>query len=694
MENIKKAFNLKVLSIATSITFLFTNMLYPASFSEDNLRPPIGTGDETLNAMEKVIAHESEQDTERNTPLVSNQIVVPKEIKKRFDNAREKQRDVLFGFMRDSSGKIQPLFSDSSYFESIRNILEPFNPKPFNPKREIRVIPLKVEKVDMLGISKSEDWEGIPSDIKDIFDKGNILVTSDSGTDSHYSLLMVVTPQDKTKKSEGRTGVLLKNGLPIVIDINGKEFIVEIKGVGNAEGGYDYDYKFLRGGAQVSQTDVEFMNLENNRFLNRNYNKGNVVRSLCNMHFDRGHGPQGYLIRLSPGSIRGSHANNNVLEFVNQDRYSERMSYCMGKQMAEFYSQGLIPCSHCENLITLDTGNDFIFTDYSDILPIYRFPGRVPGRVESLIDSPLGALLASLNTLTEITNYSYEAFLEGLTKGLLESGKIEKVDINILLEAKDFEDIANFIWEKFLLIDYYKIIKDNGYIPYYLPINCFNLDSESFKKIFLEKLVQGTKLLYKENKHKIEELELKSEAANYDEIKKLKAINEILESTKFTVNGMIQTTNSEEYKKIFMQHSKEYRVRTYKALWLWQLWNDNFEALQWLAYFLNKEIEFLEKLNSLIEPDFRREVEENIEIAKIRFEKLISMTPYDYHEEILKNPYFPFIMTMLPYHSKLKKDIWQDNGHFYVIVEALSVDKLKPDRAVNLDDQRDVRNRL
>ncbi|MFC1624390.1 GNAT family N-acetyltransferase [Candidatus Omnitrophota bacterium] len=591
---------------------------------------------------------------------VNSKVINAEVLKRRFDRAKG-QGDTLLGFMRDKSGKIQPLFSDSPNFESDRdiNILA----GTYNPKREIKLISLKIEKVNAMEASKSSDWDVILNAIKDIFDKGNILVTSESGTDTPYSILMAVTPADGSDRSEGRTGVLLKDGLPIVIDINGVEFIVEIKGVGNPDGGYDYSYKFLRGGAQVDEADAEFINLENKRSLSKDHDQGNTVRAVANMHFDRGYGMQGYLIRLSPGSIRGTYSYNKALSFVDQDRYPEKISYCMGKQMAEFYSQGLVPCSHPENLIVVDSGSDFIFTDYSDILPIYRFPGELEGQ---FIQSPLAAILRSLSASEEIQNYNYTEFLKGLAEGLIESGKIEDTDVNALLNTEDLKGVADFVWQKFLLVDYYKARRDNGYIPYYLSGEGFDLNSGSFKNEFLQKLVQNTVEFYEENKREIRRLQ---EEANpdYEKIRRLEAINQTLESTGFIAEGIIENTDSEALKQAFKNIVRRHDYFTnYYLLWLWRLWDDNYRALESLSVHLNEEIEFLEQVYSSVDPEFREEIRENIELAKLRLDRLFNMTPYDYYIEVSRDPTFPFVMAMLPCYFNLKEEAWRNNKYFHI----------------------------
>ena len=48
----------------------------------------------------------------------------------------------------------------------------------WNPHREARVVPLRVEMPKVKSVSKSKDYQALPQEVRDVFDSGSILINS------------------------------------------------------------------------------------------------------------------------------------------------------------------------------------------------------------------------------------------------------------------------------------------------------------------------------------------------------------------------------------------------------------------------------------------------------------------------------------------------------------------------------------
>ena len=580
------------------------------------------------------------------------QIVYSEEIKRRFDTRKTSESNILIGFMRDSKDRIQPVFSNSSEFQSTRELKTQMGIVLFgtgwNPGREAREIPLtilgKKEGVHLTKLDKTNDWLMLPDEIKEIFNNGNILVTSSSKLDNRYSVLMAVTPGNQRDRSKGRTGILLKDGVPIIIKIKDKEFIVEIKGVGNAEGGFDADYEVLRGGAQIEESEREFNGLETKRKIGKGFNQGETVRAVSHIDFRMDDSrEQGYLIRLSPGSVRATYNKNVAFKTLERAERVKKVAYSMGKQMAEFFSEGFIPCSHPENLIVVDIDRKFIFTDYSDIILINVFPTELEGHSYDLYE----VIRSSLNTVTEISGYKehggFKTFKEGLAGGLEEAGKISRDEKSKLIGLSDFEEIRDFLWKRFFASDYYKAREIYGWTPTFFRYLQDSVDAKGF----ISKIVEEAREKYEDNRIYRE--------INFQKKEECRKENQLLENTGFTAKGIIAVTNSDEARRSFQKGMETLNAMD---IWgaeyyvIWDLWGDNFSDLRLVAEHLKKEIRFLETVLDSIDADLIDDVRKNLKIARDRLDVLRGLTPYEYYKKLLKNPQYSKDMAMLPYFSK------------------------------------------
>jgi hypothetical protein len=203
---------------------------------------------------------------------------------------------------------------------------------------------------------------------------------------TEYSVLMSVTEHNEGKPPEGRTGVLLHKGKPLVVNIDGKEFVVEVKGVGCPDGNNGRMEQMNRsdyfgqgseeyGGFDSEEGKREFTNLELQRKRKlRTFVDGNGVRAAgvilyetpkTNRLGETKNVRQAYLIRLAPSNIRSSFNSNPNFPHI-EDRET-LLATSVGKQYAELAKsrEGLLHSTiHPENILW--TGSTYVLTDFAD----------------------------------------------------------------------------------------------------------------------------------------------------------------------------------------------------------------------------------------------------------------------------------------------------------------------------------------
>ena len=592
--------------------------------------------------------------------------VIPSaEMKRRYARYSRKDKNILLGFMRDGAGKIQPVFSGSAEFKSHRRGLE-FDGSLMRligghwvPDREIRDIPLLFlgagDGVRFDKVRKSADWPFLPDDLKEILDSGNLLVTA--GPDarkSRYSLLMAVNLSGGPGREEGRSGVLMRDGMPVVIDIDGKEFVLEVKGVGNVDGGYDLKETKLLGGAkeimlrgvgQVEETSGEWAGLESQRRTTR-FSQGRTVRAVTDIWFSLDGRRQGYLLRLSPGSIRGSYSENDAFEFNRQGAAVTRMAYDLGRQMGERLGAGFVPSTHPENLVAVNSGEEYILTDYSDVLPIYSFPREIESEVYDLFE----LLESSLGSVDQIPGYGqyqgFDAFRVGLAEGLLASGLIAEVDLDIFGSLRNFLQIRDFLWQRSLAAHLYKARTVHGWTP-----SIINLIEEypAGVEVSQEELERKARVRHAKNKQDLAE----GRELWKGFLKGLRAEIALLEGTGFTREGFVAVSESEAARQDYAKDLASTGGRTslgYSAIW--SLWGSASVHIVYMLKHLQEEERFLSLVAESIDNELKGEVVWNLEIVRQRIAQLEAMTPYDYYLASLENPDFSRQMSLLPYFSK------------------------------------------
>lgn len=381
--------------------------------------------DSLLDSRKKGVTKAKQQDYAPTTPIVG------------FSRNKNEQINSLEGSSID-------LLTERFFGQSEQGFNFLFD--TWNPKRKAKIVPLKIEKTSSLEQRKSKDYELLPTHVKDLFNEGNILRTS-SENSSDYQAMMYV---EENFIPGGRTGVLLHKGKPVTVNIEGKEFIVEIKGVGVPNGDNSVTEVMARssffgqgrakyGGLEVEQAVREFRNLEMLRELNgKTFSEKNSPRAALMLKYDGGvrywgdDTNQGYLLRLSPSSIRASFNDNESLpEIKNKSR---QIALAIADQYVEYLNleRPLVHhCMHSENLVLTNQG--YKFTDFSDarLLSDIAEPHELAKRV----------FVDFVDEIPNRTDDDIKAYSKRLAKGLG------------LRWSKNYEDTTKFaeaIWTKWL----------------------------------------------------------------------------------------------------------------------------------------------------------------------------------------------------------------------------------------------------
>jgi len=323
----------------------------------------------------------------------------------------------LIAVVRDRQGEIKGINASNRKFQSERDInyegmfiLEP----GWISDRVMEEIPLYLsdEKVNQRILT--EDYSSLPEDLRETL--GNGLLRTSGIESTEYSVLMSVTKNNYEHPPEGRTGVLLKNGKPVTTSIDGKEFVVEIKGIGCPDGNNKRIEKMSRSGyfgqsdkrygsATKDEGERELENLEFQRDRSSTtFNEGDAVRAaglfLYSNDLELRNGDlddeeQAYLIRLAPSNIRSSFNSNPA--FPKVDDRETLLARTLGEhysELARLPGNLLHSTIHPENILW--TGSRYVLTDFADCRRLDQ------------IDNPHNFLYRVLNKVNEVPGLSEE----------------------------------------------------------------------------------------------------------------------------------------------------------------------------------------------------------------------------------------------------------------------------------------------
>ncbi|MFA6214204.1 MAG: hypothetical protein WC717_02910 [Candidatus Micrarchaeia archaeon] len=381
---------------------------------------------------------------------------------------KNNSKPFLIGFSRDEHGRIQKIVSDSNAITSDRQLNPdtPFTFANWNSKVNMGIIPLEVKKARFRSFKTTQDFQYIPEHITAIFKDGNLLMTSKFPS-SDYSVLMNIKDDGSgTKAIEGRTGVLLYKNEPVVATIDGKDYVIELKGVGAWNGDNNIEEPMSRssyfelngkekvGGLDVNDGKLEFNNLETIRKEKTpSYSEGGIPRAAAlityadDTPYDYGKAhPQAYLMRLAPGSVRSSFNGNHDLPQVKDK--PDVIAECRAGQLAEYLKMSspiLHHTPHPENFVL--AGNRYCLTDFADARKVRD------------IETPhelLRIVMAHVTEISGLTKKGEEAFYRKLAQNLgVELGDSEKVTA---------KEAADSIWKGFLGPIVFKLRKQKNIV--------------------------------------------------------------------------------------------------------------------------------------------------------------------------------------------------------------------------------------
>ncbi len=405
------------------------------------------------------------------------------------------QNPYIVGFYRDDKGKIRKVYGER-YFRSQRQIENSFFARRTETK-EVNLLSTKFQRVEGSSIQKSEYWNLLPEDLRSRFEAGEILVTA--GDDlydlsesqiaqlahttnpravmEHVQALVRSAPDgyrllyysDYRSNATGRTGVLMEvvNGevRPVTIIIDEKEYLVELKGCGTKEGGFGgmqhrTGRDIITGGAEKEQAINEFNRLSENIGSDKPKPVGIIL-------FDNHGYDQGYIIRLTPSTVRASYSDNETYPEIDRSENVERVVKMYADELADqvyaSHPKVLDRSSHTENLLIWGNGR-FTFTDFSDHV-VFDDKNYPHNEMRGGYMTPKQMLKHYINMVKEIPGYvagrDQQFFYRSLSSAFFNKGR------DLLLEHGDTSEVVTQkIWEQGgVAYQVFKTRKEGKYTP-------------------------------------------------------------------------------------------------------------------------------------------------------------------------------------------------------------------------------------
>ncbi len=359
---------------------------------------------------------------------------------------KSKSKKRFLKLIRDKAGKMTQKESDNPNFNSDRNLshydFTGFFGDGWKGEREMQEVPLYLSDEIVTNSIFTEDYESLSDELKDVFNNG--LLRTFGSKPSEYSVLMSVTSRNGNHIPEGRTGTLLHKGNPVIVEIDGKDYVIEMKGVGSPDGKNDRLELMLRsdyfgqgeeqiGGFDLEECKKEFENLELLR-QTQVVKEGNGVRALAKKDYsievenklgEKKRRNLSLLLRLAPSNIRSSYSTNSAIN-DDEDR-DTRLPVDIGKQYAQLAKLDdhlLHHTIHPENIV--NTGEGYTLTDFADCSKLrdlenpYHFLKQViekirevPGLTQEGIDRFYSTISQELGVDFDVTK-GYEGFIDSI----------------------------------------------------------------------------------------------------------------------------------------------------------------------------------------------------------------------------------------------------------------------------------------
>ncbi len=396
-------------------------------------------------------------------------------------NEQNALNPVAVGFYQMPDGQIRTIFGQR-YFQSKRQIKTEglFLLGERTENKEVNLLSTKFQVVKRPELIKSQLFDLLPEDLRERFERGEILITGSydfydlsdieienlaASTDINIIAKYVEKKIARTEKEKqyrllyysdyhsdetGRTGVLMmvENGKaqPVIITVGNKQFVLEIKGCGKKGGGFGKMHRrtgrdIITGGAEREQAINEFDRLSE-------MTDDDSPKAVASILFDNDGYQQGYILRLTPSTIRASYSSNEVYPVIDNPEQVSRILDIYAQELAQqvFASNPKIldRSSHSENILLWGDGKH-TFTDFSDhvVFSDNHYPHKDS---HGGYMTPRQMLEYYVKMVEEIPGYQTgrdkKVFLGALKKAFAAKGHDVFLD-----KAEGYADITKRLWE-------------------------------------------------------------------------------------------------------------------------------------------------------------------------------------------------------------------------------------------------------
>lgn len=353
----------------------------------------------------------------------------------------------LIGVIRDERGKSKKLRSDSNTLVSDRWMNCPLVgiSHEWVREREMREVPLYLTEDRNIETQLSQDYAMLPGGLQQMLSRGALRTSGDIST--NYSVLIPVAKSEEGNE-QGRTGIILYNHEPVIVNIGGNDFAIEIKGVGRPDGKNGevvlhertvagISGKMMLGSLSYGDGQHEYDVLELTRERDfEDFRNGNSPRALALQR----KGIVGVLYRLTPSNIRVSYKGNPSLD---EQLDTSQLVDDVARQWTNLAKQDELLIHdniHPENIVKC--GSSYCLTDLADVEGLAEKFGDISGK------DFLGRVLNRIKEIREILPESENRFYSAISRGL-----------GLEYTASNYAEFVEDIWSGFFAERVYRKVE-------------------------------------------------------------------------------------------------------------------------------------------------------------------------------------------------------------------------------------------